>query len=74
MAETADTADILETLETGADANGEPDTVRSKPRASRSMGKHPERLLADSRELDTQYITHQPLSGSPRISKSGQAV
>jgi hypothetical protein len=36
MAETADTADILETLERGADAMGEPDEARGKPRASLS--------------------------------------
>jgi hypothetical protein len=53
MAETVDTPDILETLERGADANREPDEVRDKPRASLSMGKYPERLLADSRKLDT---------------------
>jgi hypothetical protein len=53
MAETADTATILETLGTGADANCEPDTVRDKPRASHSMGEYLERLLAYSRELDT---------------------
>jgi hypothetical protein len=56
MAETADTADILETLEKGTDANCEPDTVRGKPRASQTMGEYPERLLADSRKLDTHYI------------------
>jgi hypothetical protein len=50
MAETADTATILET---GEDTNCEPDTVGDKPRASHSMGEYPERLLADSRELDT---------------------
>jgi hypothetical protein len=56
MVETADTANILETLETGADANCEPDTVRDTPRASHSMGEYPKRLLADSRKLDTHYI------------------
>jgi hypothetical protein len=34
MAEAADTADILETLERGADANREPDEARGKPRAA----------------------------------------
>jgi hypothetical protein len=33
-----------------------------------------EKLPADSRELDSRHNTHQPLFGSPRISKSGQAV
>jgi hypothetical protein len=74
MAETADTADIPETLEKGADANCEPDTVRDKPGASYSMSKYPEKLPADSRELDFRHNNHQPLFGSPGISKSGQAV
>jgi hypothetical protein len=73
MAKTADTADILETLERGADAMGEPDEVRDRPRASLSMGEYPERLLADSREL-SEHGNHQPLSGGQGISKSGQAV
>jgi hypothetical protein len=53
MAETADKANILETLEMGADTNCEPDTIGDKSGASHSMGEYPERLLADSRKLDT---------------------
>jgi hypothetical protein len=74
MDEAVDTANILETLETGADAKCEPDAIRGRSGTSLSMGKHPERLLADSRERDTEYNNHQPLFGGQGISKSGQAV
>jgi hypothetical protein len=71
MAEAADTADILETLEEGGDAMGEPDEAVGKSGASLSMGEYPERLLADSWKRDFEYNTHQPLFRSLGISKSG---
>ena len=61
MAEAADTATLLETVETSEDAVREPDNIGCSPGQSMAMGEHPERLLVYSRKLDTDHHDEQPI-------------
>ena len=69
MAEAANTATVLETLETSEDAVREPDNIGRRAGQSMAMGEYPERLLVYSRELDTDHHNEQPIFRNAWISE-----
>ena len=73
MAEAADTATLLETLETNKDTIREPDNIGRNPEQRMAMGEYPERLLVYSRELDTDH-NEQPIFRKAWISEYTQEI
>ena len=61
MAEAADAAIVLETLEASADTACKPHAIRGTQRPSIAVGEHTKRLLVHSRKLDNDHHVEQSL-------------